>query len=508
MRPACSGRRTRWYQDGVLLEADVVLYDGSTVFLPDYRACSGTQHYLHDTAIHELGHALGLGHSAVAEATMWPSVAACSTSLRTLAADDKAGIEALYKPTGGSTGTAPAAPSGSAAAAASSSSINLRWTDNASNETGFAIERSASGGTYAEVARVGTNVVSYVNSSLSSGTTYSYRVRAYNSAGYSAYSNTASATTQTVTTSPTSSPYGGVRAPLPGRVQAENFDEGGQSVGYYDTTSGNSGGAYRTTNVDVGPTTDAGGGYYVGWTKPGEWLKYSVNVTTSGTYTLNVRVASKGTGGKFHVEVDGVNVSGSMTLPDTAGWQTWRTLSKPGVALSAGSHAVRLVMDTGTAENGGVGNYNWLEFLPSSLPGRIQTENFDAGGPSVAYVDTTSGNSGGAYRTSDVDIAATTDAGGGYYVGWTKSGEWLRYSVKVTTTGTSKLNVRYRQPGYRAAGFCRSRRRECLGFNGLAQHGGLADVADGHQDRNRIVSRVAYAAPRDGHGHCGERRRW
>ena len=346
---------TFWWGDstGKFVDADIVFYDANFLFFTGTTGCSGGS-YIEDIATHEFGHMLGMDHSQVGSATMYPSTSYCSQNWRTLDPDDIAGIEKLY-PSSGSTDDAPKGPGQPHCCANSTSpasSLKIAWVDYASNETGFAIERSKSGGTYAEIARVGINVVSYVNSSLSSGTTYSYRVRAYNSAGYSAYSNAASATTQTATTSPTSTPYGGVRAPLPGRVQAENFDEGGQSVGYYDTTSGNSGGAYRTTNVDVAPTTDAGGGYYVGWTKPGEWLKYSVNVTTSGTYTLNVRVASKGTGGKFHVEVDGVNVSGSMTLPDTAGWQTWRTSSKPGIALSAGSHALRLVMDTGTAQNG------------------------------------------------------------------------------------------------------------------------------------------------------------
>ena len=89
-----------------------------------------------------------------------------------------------------------------------------------------------------------------------------------------------------------------------------------------------------------------------------------MKVTTTGTYRLNVRIANQGTGGKFHVEVDGVNVSGSMALPNTGGWQTWQTVTKTGIALSAGSHTLRLVMDTGTVENGGVGNHNWFEFVP------------------------------------------------------------------------------------------------------------------------------------------------
>src|SRR6185436_6439139 len=77
----------------------------------------------------------------------------------------------------------PAAPSGLTATAVSSTQINLSWTDNANNESGFRIERkTGAGGTYAEIATVGANVTSYSNTGLSAGTTYYYRVRAYNGA--------------------------------------------------------------------------------------------------------------------------------------------------------------------------------------------------------------------------------------------------------------------------------------------------------------------------------------
>lgn len=76
--------------------------------------------------------------------------------------------------------------------------FTLTWTDNSTNETGFRIERAAglnatSG--FAEIATVGANVVTYVDAGLPNSTSYSYRLRAYNSAGNSGYSNTASGTT-------------------------------------------------------------------------------------------------------------------------------------------------------------------------------------------------------------------------------------------------------------------------------------------------------------------------
>ncbi len=99
--------------------------------------------------------------------------------------------------TAGTGGTLPAAPSALSATAASSTQINLAWTDNSNNEDGFRIERCQNAGcsTFTEIATVGTNVVSYQNTGLTAGTTYQYRVRAYNTAGNSGYSNTASATT-------------------------------------------------------------------------------------------------------------------------------------------------------------------------------------------------------------------------------------------------------------------------------------------------------------------------
>ena len=62
-----------------------------------------------------------------------------------------------------------------------------------------------------------------------------------------------------------STPYGGTPWPVPGIIQAENFDNGGKGVAYFDTTRGNAGGAYRSTDVDIQATSDTGGGYNVGW---------------------------------------------------------------------------------------------------------------------------------------------------------------------------------------------------------------------------------------------------
>ena len=89
----------------------------------------------------------------------------------------------------------PPAPSNLTATATGSATIALTWNDNSTDETGFAIERAMSGGSFAQITTTGANATSYNDAGLNGGVTYVYRVRAFNAAGNSSYSNEASATT-------------------------------------------------------------------------------------------------------------------------------------------------------------------------------------------------------------------------------------------------------------------------------------------------------------------------
>jgi len=98
-------------------------------------------------------------------------------------------------------GSAPVAPSNLTATAISSSQINLGWTDNASNETGFKVERGPSStGPWTQIGNAGAGASSFPDTSVAASTTYAYRVRATNAAGDSAYSNTSTATSQAAAT--------------------------------------------------------------------------------------------------------------------------------------------------------------------------------------------------------------------------------------------------------------------------------------------------------------------
>ena len=171
-----------------------------------------------------------------------------------------------------------------------------------------------------------------------------------------------SATTAVSSSTSSSSAFGGVAYAIPGWVQAEDFDNGGKSVAYYDASPGNSGGAYRSTDVDISKTNS--GGYAVGWIGAGEWLRYTVNVKAAGSYKAVARVASSGTGGKFHIEFNGVNKTGTMSVPSTGGWQTYQDLTAT-VSLSAGVQSMRIVFES-NGSNGAVGNLSAVRFDATS----------------------------------------------------------------------------------------------------------------------------------------------
>ena len=134
--------------------------------------------------------------------------------------------------------------------------------------------------------------------------------------------------------------------PIPGRIQAEDYDTGGAGVSYYDDSAGNSGGVYRQDDVDVEATTDTGGGYDVGWIGAGEWLNYTVNVQQTAIYQLAFRVAALDSAGTIQVSLDGLPLC-AVSTPSTGGWQNWQSVTVSNIVLAAGPHLLRLDFQTG-----------------------------------------------------------------------------------------------------------------------------------------------------------------
>jgi len=149
----------------------------------------------------------------------------------------------------------------------------------------------------------------------------------------------------TVTTSVTTvvtvvpgQPYNGPHT-APGTVQAEDYDIGGNTVAYYDTTTGTAGGAYRTDDVDI----EAGGsGYDVGWIVGGEYLTYSVDAATVGDYPITIRAANPDAAEKV-VTVSVGSSSTTIRVPSTGSFDVYNTFTSAGtLSLAAGRNIVKV----------------------------------------------------------------------------------------------------------------------------------------------------------------------
>lgn len=242
----------------------------------------------------------------------------------------------------------------------------------------------------------------------------------------------------------------------PTRLEAENFDEGGEGVGYHDTSPLNQGGAYRDEGVDISATTDFGGGYTVGNIASGEWLEYTIRVEAAGTYQLHARTARGSSGARSaRFLVDGTDATGLLVIPATGSWASYATVESGPFELAAGTHILRADLDRGGFD------LNWIEIVPalpivqttfgnagqpwaigSAAATRIEAENFDQGGEGAAFHDATPQNAGNAYRAEAVDIGVIDGAEGGHAVSWIVAGEWLEYTILVQQTGEYRLRAR------------------------------------------------------------------
>lgn len=157
-------------------------------------------------------------------------------------------------------------------------------------------------------------------------------------------------------------------AKIPGRIQAQDYDHGGQGIAYFETIDLNQGLVYRRKEqVDIGRMSwqpdPKGGEYYIAWTRQGEWMNYTVEVQESGNYDLHIRHVSFSDTPHVSVSFDGVNLTGSVNLPNTGGLGNWGTTIVKHVPLDAGIQVMQVRIE-GVGFGAGF-DLNYLELTPS-----------------------------------------------------------------------------------------------------------------------------------------------
>jgi parallel beta-helix repeat protein len=186
---------------------------------------------------------------------------------------------------------------------------------------------------------------------------------------------------------------------VPCRIEAEDYDLGGEGIGYHDRTPGNAGGQYRLDDVDI---ETGGSNFDVGWVKSSEWLEYTIEVDKAGLYTATFRTATPWNGRLILLSVDG-NASGMVRVPRTGSFGTFASTTA-NLPLQAGTHHLRLRFVSDGQ------NLDYLDIAP------VKEANFDAAPTSgkrslkVTFTDTSTGTpvkwqwsfGDGKYSTSTV----------------------------------------------------------------------------------------------------------
>jgi hypothetical protein len=173
-------------------------------------------------------------------------------------------------------------------------------------------------------------------------------------------------------------PYGGSAWPLPGRIEAENYDRGGEGLAFHDTTAGNSGGEYRADDVDITDNSDGSGGYHLTHVRDGEWCEYTVDVA-SGVYDIQVRIATPYANKQIRVMLDDM-LLGTVNLPKTGSWGSWQTVTLPDIAVPVGGEQILRLECVG-----GYFFLNWVEFVPVTDPYTAWAESFGLAGSNAVY---------------------------------------------------------------------------------------------------------------------------
>jgi hypothetical protein len=322
---------------------------------------------------------------------------------------------------------------------------------------------------------------------------------------------------------------------IPGIIEAEHYDVGGENISFNDSDNINAGGAFRNDGVDL---FTEGERTFAGETIPGEWLEYSIETLNSGTYdfSMSLRGGMENKNIQFLIDdqfIESINVPASSD---------WTSIDFTSPIIRAGQHTFRIVFNAGGIEldkisvtlsneapfialqipqqseylsltaipitasvsdsdgsitavafyiNGLMVSedatapfvYDWIphagnyvitatatdnaglfghatplsvtvvpdqrqfpypdEMAPHNVPGKIEAEHFDSGGPGAAYTDKTDGNIKSDLRPdTDVDIEICSDEGGGYNLADIQADEWVEYTINVVNAGYYQMNLR------------------------------------------------------------------
>ena len=182
----------------------------------------------------------------------------------------------------------------------------------------------------------------------------------------------------------------------------------------------------QASGITIEASQDIGGGDNIGYIEDADWLTYNINMPQAGEATVSYRIASEGSGGVIRLEQGGGEISyGTVTVPNTGGWQVWQDISHT-VTLPAGIQTVAIAAEIGgwNINHFSIDTGSCTENCQPSTSTKVEAENYNA--------------------MRGVETESTTDTGGGDNVGWIDVNDWMTYQIALPESATGQYEISYR----------------------------------------------------------------
>jgi hypothetical protein len=216
------------------------------------------------------------------------------------------------------------------------SSIKIQWNNRTTENDSITVERKIDNSTFEFLAKISPQASDFIDSTTSRGKAFYYRLKASLKDSIEIQSYPVMLRISSLSRVP----FSGTPISIPGKIEAENYDIGGEGLTFHDSDNINQGGSnYRPADgVDIEELPP--GNIHIGYTAAGEWLEYTINVVQSGTYTITASVSSGVTSsGKFNLKF-GDGTTSTFTTASTGSWSSYTNLTNT-VTLQGGEQIMR-----------------------------------------------------------------------------------------------------------------------------------------------------------------------
>ncbi len=214
----------------------------------------------------------------------------------------------------------------------------IEWNNRTNSESNIILERYIGGSNnFVQIAEVPSTTTSYIDLDVEPGISYTYRMYTTRTDGTLLHGYP----TRVYITSTEQIAFNGTPIDIPGQLEVEEYDFGGEGLAYHDTEPANIPNDFRPNEgVDIGAY---GNGYILAYVEGGEWIEYTVKVAQSGTYKVDAEVASQVANGAFKITFDANDAFTTFSTPNTGNWIAFQDITANStIELAAGEQQMRL----------------------------------------------------------------------------------------------------------------------------------------------------------------------